>query len=383
MSRGAAPAVVAVLLLATVGPASAEVPSDPFRLPPPEGVPEPGTDPAPVEGGDAGASTQEADPSERDEGSDAAPVEPPSRILRSVPLHHAEAAAVAEVLGDSGADLLSEEGRVSVDERTNTLVLHDRRDHVAEAARLARSLDEPVPQILIEARIVLTSGDYARQLGRRLGVSARRGSAAVGRDAAPLPQASGDEGFLVDLDVPDAPGQIGVSIGRVGSHLLQLELGAMEAEGQGQVVSAPRVLTAARQEASIQQGVQIPYQEVAESGATAVAFREAALSLTATPSVSPDDRIELDLHVTKDAVGQIFEGVPSIDTQVLRTRLHLRDGETAVLGGVQEQEQQQEHRRVPWLADWPLIGWLFRGRQERERYSELLIFVTPTVWEAP
>ncbi len=151
----------------------------------------------------------------------------------------------------------------------------------------------------------------------------------------------------------------------------------MEAEGNGRVVSSPRVLTTEREQARIEQGVQIPYQETAESGGTAVSFQDAALSLTATPEITDDKTVALDLEVTKDAVGRIFEGVPSIDTQSVKTHLRVEAGETIVLGGVRERERHERQQGVPWLAGLPLIGWLFGEHTERTRHQELLVFVTP------
>ncbi len=341
-----------LILSALCAPAASAPPADPFVLP----------------------ETPPAEPA-----APATTAEPATAAL--IPLIHANASEIAELLGPGGSAILSGSGRISVDARTNTVVVHDTADRIEAARALIAELDRPVPQILIEARIVLVRGDYAHQLGRRLGVTARSERGAAGARAAPLPGVDGDDGMMVDLPAAEPAGSLGVAVGQVGSSLLQLELSAMEAEGHGQVISTPRVVTTERQEARIEQGVQIPYQQSAESGATTIAFREATLSLTSTPALAGDGQIDLRLRVTKDAVGRTFNGVPSIDTQVLATQLQIRNGETVVLGGVYEQERHEESRRVPWLADLPLIGWLFRGRTERERYSELLVFVTPTLLE--
>jgi len=295
---------------------------------------------------------------------------------RALPLVHADAASVAKLLED-GAGVLSEAGHASVDERTNTLILRDTPERLAAAEALVEELDHPTRQVMIEARIVLASGEYSRELGSRLGLSSVRGDGSVAFESFPGGQTGTGDGLLAELPEVSTGGRLSVSVGEVGERLLQLELSAMEAEGHGRVVSSPRVLTSERQEARIEQGVQIPYQETAESGGTAVAFQDAALSLTATPQVGEDDTVTLELRVTKDAVGEVFQGVPSIDTQSVKTRLRVDAGETIVLGGVRERKQRARERRVPWLAEMPLVGWLFRQRTERHNHQELLVFVTP------
>ncbi|MBK1727725.1 secretin N-terminal domain-containing protein, partial [Halorhodospira neutriphila] len=305
----------------------------------------------------------------------------PETQMRSLRLTHADAEAVAQLLTD-GSGWLDEAGDAAVDPRTNTLILHGPSARLEAAAELARELDRPVPQVMIEARIVLASGDYSRELGSRLDLRSvdderfrLRAATFADGDSGP------DDGLMPDLPQLGDGGRLGIAIGKIGEQLLQLELSAMEAEGRGRVVSSPRVVTAERQEARIEQGVQIPYQETAESGGTAVAFRNAALSLTAVPIVTEEETVVLELRVTKDAVGQVFNGVPSIDTQSVATQLRVGAGETVVLGGVREHEHRERERRVPWLARLPLIGWLFRRHEEQRSRQELLIFVTPRLLE--
>lgn len=352
---------------------AAETPpsGDPFHIQPPPASstappPDPPSDPSPhPPAGDTPVAT--------------APLE-----LNIIPLHHAEAEEMAELLLASG--VLSAAGSANTDKRTNTLVVHDRPANLEAAAELIAQLDQQTLQVMIEARIVLASGDYTLELGKRLGLQWHDSSAQLRGSTYGLSNLSGEDsqdGLLIDMPVIDSGAQLGFAVGKIGRQLLQFELSAMEAEGYGQIVSSPRVLTTARREARIEQGVQIPYQQSTESGATTVAFRDAALSLTATPYVSSDGSIYLELEVTKDAVGQIFSGVPSIDTQAVATHMRVNDGETVILGGVREQERHEEHRRVPWLADIPLLGRLFRTRSERSRNQELLIFVTPQVVTSP
>ena len=300
--------------------------------------------------------------------------------LSAIPLHNAEAKAVAELLKTSGA--LSPTGSVSTDQRTNTLVLRDLPVNIQTAHELIAQLDKPSQQIMVEARIVLASGDYTLDLGNRLGLERRSSSRHLIASTNSLLSGSREnhlDDLLIDLPPIESGGQFGFSVGKIGSSLLQFELSAMEAEGHGEVISSPRVLTTERRQARIEQGVQIPYQQSADAGATSVAFRDASLSLTVTPTISHDGSVSLELEVTKDAVGQVFAGVPSIDTQAVTTHMRVNDGETVILGGVREQEQHEEQRWVPWLANLPLLGRLFRHSRERSRYQELLIFVTPKV----
>jgi len=168
------------------------------------------------------------------------------------------------------------------------------------------------------------------------------------------------------------------------NFLVDLELSALQAEGKGEVVSSPRVITANQKEASIRQGVEIPYQESASSGATTTQFKEAVLSLTVTPQITPDDRIILDLQVTKDSVGAVVTNerggsVPSIDTRAIQTQVLVNNGQTVVLGGIYETEESEDYSKVPFLGDIPGVGALFRSTRKVSNKSELLIFVTPKI----
>src|SRR5699024_2606411 len=154
---------------------------------------------------------------------------------------------------------------------------------------------------------------------------------------------------------------------------------ALQAEGRGKVISNPRVITSNQQEALIEQGTEIPYQQASSSGATSVSFKKAVLSLRVTPQITPDNKIAMDLTVNKDSVGIIFNGIPSIETRAITTRVLVENGQTVVLGGIYEQKKNQTSRRVPFLADLPYIGILFRNRLEVNNKKELLIFVTPRI----
>jgi type IV pilus assembly protein PilQ len=182
----------------------------------------------------------------------------------------------------------------------------------------------------------------------------------------------------VNLPVNNPTGQIALAV--LGSnYLVDLELSAMQAEGRGEVVSSPRVITSNQNEASIEQGTEIPYTTASSSGATTVEFKKAVLGLKVKPHITPDDRIIMDLTVSKDSVGQVFQNVPSVDTRSVETQVLVDNGETVVLGGIYEQTRTDEMDKVPFFGDLPLVGVMFRQSRHINDNSELLIFVTPKI----
>jgi type IV pilus assembly protein PilQ len=327
-------------------------------------------------------------------------------------VNYAKASDLAELMkGKGGASkgnsMLSERGSVAIDERTNTLLVQDVSENLAQIRRLVSTLDIPVRQVLIESRIVIVNDDFSRELGIRWGVTAvndtsdgliavsgsNSGTNTIVNSAlnnlqstgSPYPvqlPAQGDR-YNVNLPVANPAGRLGLAL--LGEdYLVDLELSAAQAEGRGEVISSPRVITANQKEASIRQGVEIPYQESSSSGATSTQFKEAVLSLTVTPQITPDDRIILDLTVTKDSVGQVVSderggSIPSIDTREVVTQVLVNNGQTVVLGGVYETEEGQRVSKVPFLGDIPGVGVLFRSTRTISRKSELLIFVTPKI----
>jgi len=323
-------------------------------------------------------------------------------------VNYAKASDLAELMkGKDKNALLSERGSVGIDERTNTLLVQDTPDRVNAIRRLVTALDIPVRQVLIESRIVVVRDDFSRDLGVRWGVTAVSDSS----DGLVAVSGSGDgTGTIVDsaveninnngtpfpVELPELNDRYQVNLpvgnpaGRLAVALLQddflvdLELSALQAEGRGEVISSPRVITANQKQASIRQGVEIPYQEAASSGATTTQFKEAVLSLTVTPQITPDDRIIIDLLVTKDSVGEVISNerggeVPSIDTRSVETQVLVNNGQTVVLGGIYETEQGEDYRKVPILGDIPGLGYLFRSTKRTSNKSELLIFVTPKI----
>lgn len=310
--------------------------------------------------------------------------------------------------GGANTSIISQRGSVTVDVRTNTLLVQDTFENLENIRRLVATLDIPVRQVLIESRIVIVNDDYSRNLGSRLGYTnvQQRGSdglvsfsgngqasdsiitsaldnfAATGQPF-PVSVAPIDQRYGVNLPAGSAGGSLALAI-LDSDYLIDLELTAIQAEGDGRIVSTPRVIAANNFEASIAQGVQIPYQESASSGATTTQFQEAVLSLSVTPQITPDDRIIMDLLVTKDSVGEVVPSaqggfVPSIDTRSVDTQVLVNDGETVVLGGIYETESRETYSKVPVLGDIPGLGYLFRSRTSVDNDAELLIFVTPKI----
>ena len=312
-----------------------------------------------------------------------------------IQVNYAKAADLASLLQSGDSSLMSDRGKVTIDDRTNILLVQDTAEKLAEIRQLVSRLDVPVRQVLIESRIVLANNDFARDLGVKFGLSGNgnisNGNRGViggvqngttdfgGTTGFEVPAGSGLEGLVTNLPALDPSGSIGLALGKVGSQLLQLELSAMQLEDRGEVISSPRVITSNQQEAVIQQGVEIPYQQASSSGATSVSFKEAVLQLKVTPQITPDDHVIMDLQVNKDTVGQIFAGVPSVDTQNVSTRVLVDNGETLVLGGIYEQERGTEVEKVPFFGDIPGLGYLFRTTRKIDNKNELLIFVTPKI----
>jgi type IV pilus assembly protein PilQ len=306
---------------------------------------------------------------------------------------------------EEAAGLLSTRGSVIIDERTNTLIVKDTDEVISEVRKILTELDIPVRQVMISSRIVIAQDDFTRELGNRFGLtrSDTFGSGGLYNTSGTVqstdvmtssnfenlantgqpfptevPFGTADR-FNVNLPTSGlATGSIAFSILK-GSSLIDLELSALQAENQGEIISSPRVVTADRHEAFIEQGVEIPYLSATSSGATQVEFKKAVLSIKVTPQITPDDRIIMDLQVNKDAVGEVFAGIPSIDTREVDTQVLVNNGDTIVLGGIYEQVTRDEVDKVPLLGDIPVLGYLFKHTLESDEKAELLIFVTPKI----
>ncbi|MAK66805.1 MAG: pilus assembly protein PilQ [Methylophaga sp.] len=320
-------------------------------------------------------------------------------------VNFAKASEMAEILtttqgqstaGSSAGGFLSERGSVVVDQRTNSLLLRDTASNLADVRKLIEKLDIPVRQVLIESRIVIANNDFAKELGVRFGSSARSGTLGAGTSGSleglQVPATNNNsviptnstgvrgQDLNVNLPVANPAGTIALALAKLPlGAVLELELSAMQEEGKGEIVSSPRVITSNQKQATIEQGTEIPYQEASSSGATSVSFKEALLKLDVTPQITPDDRIVMDLEVNKDEVGEIFLGVPSIDTRSVRTQVLVDNGETVVLGGIYEQTSTQSSTRVPFFGDLPYVGFLFKTDLNENRQRELLVFVTPKI----
>lgn len=296
-------------------------------------------------------------------------------------VRYAKAEDLATLLrGDGGLGLLSERGRVSVDARTNTLLIQETRERIASIRRTIDQLDIPVRQVQIEARIVIARDRAARELGINWGLSSPQGSRFDLSGAADGSVPNG--GLAVDLGSDIDPSSA-FSFGYLsGDILIDLELRALESEGMSQTISQPKVITANQKRAVIKQGQEIPYQEATSSGATNIEFKEAVLSLEVTPQITPDDRIIMDLVINNDDVSDTtFAGAPAIDTNEIQTQVLVDNGETVVLGGILTSEQLRQLFKTPLLGDLPVLGHLFRYTEERNEKVELLVFITPKIIE--
>ncbi|HTL50232.1 MAG TPA: type IV pilus secretin PilQ [Steroidobacteraceae bacterium] len=326
-------------------------------------------------------------------------------------VNYAKASEIARLVKSTGGgSMLSERGNVTVDERTNTLLVQDTAENLTAIRAMVATLDIPVRQVLIESRIVIVSDDFSRDLGVRAGFTrvsddikdlmAISGSAQatdsimgsaldnLANTGQPFPVdvpfGPSFDRYNVNMPVSNPAGRIALSILDFDDFLIDLELSAAQNEGRGEIKSTPRVITANQREAIIEQGVEIPFQESASSGATTTQFKKAVLSLKVTPQITPDDRVILDLIVTKDSVGQLVPSatggfVPSIDTRNIQTQVLVKDGQTVVLGGIMETERRDAVKKVPGLGDVPIVGNLFKSKNKINNRDELLIFVTPKI----
>ncbi len=312
-------------------------------------------------------------------------------------VNYAKAKEVSELVKASG--FLSERGSITVDERTNVMLIQDTASNIDEIRFMLEQLDIPVKQVMIEARIVIAKSDAAEEMGVRWGVmraqSVNDGIGLIGGngpgleenvtsltdvdDPADARYTIGDPSLAVDLGAI-SPSASRISFGFFDDKgLLDLELSALESDGRADIVSTPKVLTADQQPAKIQSGTEVPYQEASSSGATSTSFKEAVLGLEVTPQITPDGRIIMDLKINQDSVGALFNGVPSIDTNAIETSVIVDNGQTIVLGGVFHSEDVDETVKTPFLGDLPVIGRLFRYKNNTSQKSELLIFITPRV----
>lgn len=308
----------------------------------------------------------------------------------SITVNYAKASALATILKSSNGGILTDRGSVTVDDRTNTILVRDTQSSIDEAREMISNLDIPVKQVLIESRMVTVRDNVDEELGVRWGLTDTQSDGAVsgsleGADSA----ASGVVPALADrlnvnLPVSSAAGKIGFQIASLANGtILDLELSALESENKGEIIASPRITVANQQEAYIEQGTEIPYVQATSSGATSVEFKKAVLSLKVTPHITPDNRIILDLVVTQDTRGETVSTstgpAVAIDTQEIKTQVLVENGETVVLGGIFQQVNTDDVSKVPLFGDLPVVGALFRNKSTVYQKRELLIFVTPKI----
>ncbi|MCS6787296.1 MAG: type IV pilus secretin PilQ, partial [Thiobacillaceae bacterium] len=293
--------------------------------------------------------------------------------------------------------VLSKRGSVTYDLKTNTLFVQDTAAKLREVRELLAKVDVPTRQVMIEARIVTADANFGRNLGMRLGFASRLGSDPKARigvaatSASAATQASGTANITSALNNVNLPGNVtfapsGGSVGSIGfsiiegagNAILNLELLALEADKRGKIISNPRVVTSNQKPAVILQGTEIPYQTVSTSG-TQTSFRNAVLCLLVDPQILNNDNIILDVEVTKDAPGESTTAGPTINKKRVKTQVRVADGETAMLGGIFEQDTKDETNKIPILGDLPILGRLFRDNYKQDNKTELLIFLTPRI----
>jgi len=328
-------------------------------------------------------------------------------------LKYMKAEALKNILSDPKQKILSKRGNAVLDPRTNTVFVQDTPKYLEQVQAIINKTDIPVKQVMIESRLVIADDKYSKALGARLGVTqtgtpgssvgtlsgtlgnrptavSTTGTVTQGThngavqttltNGGVFTSSDGLPDLMSNLAVANATGSIAYSIYNVAAGLLlNLELTAMETDQRGKIVSSPRVITANQHKAKIAAGTEIPYLQASSSGATNVAFKPAVLSLEVTPQITPDEKIIMELDIKKDKVGQIFNGVPSIDTQNINTQVLVGNGETAVLGGIFEQIERDDVSKVPFFGDLPLFGNLFKKKTRQNDKTELLIFITPKI----
>lgn len=313
-----------------------------------------------------------------------ATIEAEDLVTKIIPVNYAKASSLSPTLKKS----LSSRGDIMVSNETNTLIVKDIPQHINEVSELVKILDRQTPQVVIEARVVQANTSFAQDIGVQWGGGYTSTSSAGlnygvfgGNSGAPINPSTG---FAVNLPASGSAGPLGATsftVGRLGRYNLDLRLSAGETTGETKVISTPRITTLDNKEAKIQQGESIPFETVSQSG-TQTQFVDATLNLTVTPQITPDGSIIMKIKVTKNAIGSFrssITGTPSIDKREVNTEILVKDGETAVIGGIFESTDDDSTAGVPWLNKIPVLGWFFKRESETQTRRELLIFITPTI----
>ncbi|MCF7500957.1 MULTISPECIES: type IV pilus secretin PilQ family protein [unclassified Pseudoalteromonas] len=305
-------------------------------------------------------------------------------------LNYAKAEEFADLLKTDTNSIISARGSVSVDKRTNTLLIKDTAKSIESVRRMVETLDIPVKQVVIESRMVTVRDNVQEDLGVRWGFSDQQGSDGIAGTLEGAETISNgvipnlSDRLNVNLPISNPAGSIGMHVAKLANGtLIDLELTALEEENKGEIIASPRITTANQQKARIEQGTEIPYVEAASSGATTVSFKKAVLSLEVTPHITPDNKVILDLVITQDTRGDTVQTptgpAVAIDTQQIQTQVLVENGQTVVLGGIFQQQIVNSTKKVPLLGDIPYLGVLFRSTSEFNEKRELLIFVTPKI----
>jgi protein transport protein HofQ len=291
--------------------------------------------------------------------------------LLTIPVKHADPNSLVEIIQQQG--LLSDRGKSMVDKRTNSILVTDVSKQFAGIKRLVKALDQSVPQVHISAHIVTMSDESMKELGIKWGYTGR-GSQFFNQ-------------FDVDLGVANSSSSIGFNVAKLSGRLLNLELSALESENQLEIIASPNLLTANQNMASIKQGTEIPYEvSNGSNGSTSIEFKQAVLGLEVTPKIVADNQMILDLYITQNTPGRTIkrhEGgeALAIETQEIKTQVKVKSGETVVLGGIFQQVNSNAKKKVPGIADVPIIGNAFKYRAKKHQKRELVIFITPQLVE--
>lgn len=295
-----------------------------------------------------------------------------------ITINFAQASDLAEIITSAGNDFLSPEGALTVDQRTNTLIVNDTETKRKAIKKLIGQLDRPIRQVMIEARMVSLKTNLAREFGVRWGATSN------GLASPADTEVNFIRGMQMALPVSQPAATVGLNVARLSDNLLlDLELSALEHENKGEIIASPKIFTANQQPAYIEQGTEIPYVESAASGATAVQFKKAVMGLRVTPHITPNDHVLLDLTITQNTRGDTVSTptgpAVAIDTQEMGTQVLVKNGETIVLGGIFQTLELKDDTGVPILSSVPFVGQLFKHQRQQQQKRELVIFVTPTI----
>lgn len=312
-------------------------------------------------------------------------------ITQSFAVKYQKAADIRTLISDPKQPLLSKRGSAVVDQTTNTLFIKDIDSSQLKVQEILNKIDIPARQVLIEARIVNADESFSKSLGAKFGVTKKNGnnaSSAKVANSQNLATGSSTIGVAQDLNVNlPATSSTGAVVSSLAftlfklpaGFLLNLELSAAEADGKTKVISSPRVITANQTAATFDFGEEIPYQQSTSSGATSVSFKKATLGINVTPQITPDDKVSMDIEVTNDSRGADTTAGPAINTNKVKTKVLVDNGETAVLGGFYKETKKDTNERVPFFGSLPVVGALFRSNARSDAKQEILFFITPKV----